>query len=78
MTESDADAPANSASQLQQAGLFAPFRALGLVTNHVPFALQTRSFKGASDSPRVHILTSIGRSWALWEGSKMSLLFAGE
>ncbi|THH10776.1 hypothetical protein EW145_g1083 [Phellinidium pouzarii] len=39
--------------------LFAPFRALGLVTNHIPFVLQTR------------------RSWALWEGGKMTLLFVG-
>ena len=29
--------------------LFAPFRALGLVSNHVPFALQTRTFKGATE-----------------------------
>jgi U3 small nucleolar RNA-associated protein 21 len=58
--------------------LFVPFRALGLVTNHVPFVIQTRSFKGATDGPRVHILTCLGRSWALWEGGKMTLLFVGE
>ncbi|ETW85975.1 hypothetical protein HETIRDRAFT_60335 [Heterobasidion irregulare TC 32-1] len=57
--------------------LFAPFRALGLVTNHVPFALQTRSFKGSTDGPRIHLLTCIGRSWVLWEGGKMGLLFVG-
>ena len=57
--------------------IFAPFRAIGLVTNHVPFVLQTRSFKGATDGPRVHILTCLGRSWALWEGEKMTLLFVG-
>lgn len=57
--------------------LFAPFRALGIVTNHVPFVLQTRTFKGATDGPRVHILTCLGRSWALWEGGKMQLLFVG-
>ncbi|KAG2020156.1 WD-repeat-containing protein [Coprinopsis cinerea AmutBmut pab1-1] len=57
--------------------LFVPFRALGLITNHVPFVLQTRSFKGASEGPRIHILTCLGRSWALWEGGKMSLLFTG-
>ncbi|KIL69996.1 hypothetical protein M378DRAFT_184349 [Amanita muscaria Koide BX008] len=57
--------------------LFVPFRVLGLVTNHVPFVLQTRSFKGATDGPRVHILTCLGRSWALWEGGKMTLLFVG-
>ncbi len=57
--------------------LFVPFRALGLVTNHVPFVLQTRSYKGATDGPRVHILTCLGKSWALWEGGKMTLLFVG-
>ncbi|KAJ3972683.1 Utp21 specific WD40 associated putative domain-containing protein, partial [Lentinula raphanica] len=57
--------------------LFAPFRALGLITNHVPFVLQTRSHKGATDGPRIHILTCLGKSWALWDGAKMDLLFAG-
>ncbi|TFK63228.1 Utp21-domain-containing protein [Pluteus cervinus] len=57
--------------------LFAPFRALGLITNHVPFVLQARSHKGATDGPRIHILTCLGRSWALWEGGKMTLLFVG-
>lgn len=58
--------------------LFVPFRALGLVTNHVPFYLQTRSFKGATSGPRTHILTCLGRSWALWDGAKITLLFVGE
>lgn len=58
--------------------LFVPFRALGLITNHIPFHLQTRSHKGATEGPRVHILTCLGRSWALWEGGKMTLLFVGE
>ncbi|KAJ3492092.1 hypothetical protein NLI96_g199 [Meripilus lineatus] len=58
--------------------LFAPFRALGLITNHVPFALQTRSFKGSTEGPRLHILTCLGKSWALWEGGKMTLLFVGQ
>lgn len=58
--------------------LFAPFRALGLVTNHLPFYLQTRSYKGATEGPRIHLLTCLGRSWALWEGGKMTLLFVGE
>ncbi|KAI6045674.1 Utp21 specific WD40 associated putative domain-containing protein [Pisolithus marmoratus] len=57
--------------------LFAPFRALGLITNHVPFCVQTRSHKGATDGPRIHILTCLGKSWALWEGGKMTLLFVG-
>jgi U3 small nucleolar RNA-associated protein 21 len=57
--------------------LFAPFRALGLITNHVPFVLQTRSHKGSTDGPRIHILTCLGKAWAMWEGGKMGLLFVG-
>src|SRR5260221_10108630 len=54
--------------------LFAPFRALGLITNQVPFALQVRAVKGSSEGPRLHILTCMGNSWALWEGGSMTLL----
>lgn len=61
-----------------QPKLFVPFRALGLITNHVPFALQARSFKNSTEGPRLHILTSLGKAWALWEGGKMTLLFVGE
>ncbi|KAF9477557.1 Utp21-domain-containing protein [Pholiota conissans] len=57
--------------------LFVPFRALGLITNHIPFVLQTRSHKGATDGPKIHILTCLGKSWVLWEGGKMTLLFVG-
>ncbi|KAF7304957.1 WD-REPEATS-REGION domain-containing protein [Mycena kentingensis (nom. inval.)] len=60
-----------------QPRLFVPFRALGLITDNVPFVLQTRSHKGATGGPRLHILTCVGRSWALWEGAKMTLLFVG-
>jgi U3 small nucleolar RNA-associated protein 21 len=62
----------------KQGRLFAPFRALGLVTNNVPFVMQTRSHKGATEGPRIHIVTCIGKSWAMWEGGKMTLLFVGE
>ncbi|CCM04722.1 uncharacterized protein FIBRA_06910 [Fibroporia radiculosa] len=57
--------------------LFMPFRALGLITNHVPLVLQTRSYKGSTEGPRIHLLTCLGRSWAMWEGGKMALLFVG-
>jgi len=40
--------PTASSSVPTNASLFAPFRALGFVTNHVPFVLQVRSHKGAS------------------------------
>ncbi|KAF9063827.1 Utp21-domain-containing protein [Rhodocollybia butyracea] len=63
--------------QKHEPRLFVPFRALGLVTNHIPFVVQTRSHKGATDGPRIHILTCLGKSWALWNGSKMDLLFVG-
>jgi U3 small nucleolar RNA-associated protein 21 len=58
--------------------LFAPFRALGLITNEVSFALQLRAVKGSAEGPRMHILTCLGKSWSLWEGEKMTLLFVGE
>ena len=68
----------DSRNSKQEPRLFAPFRALGLITNNVPFVLQTRSHKGATDGPRIHLLTCLGRAWALWEGGKMGLLFVGE
>ncbi|KZT71306.1 Utp21-domain-containing protein [Daedalea quercina L-15889] len=61
----------------EQPRLYAPFRALGLVTNAVPFVMQTRSHKGATDGPRIHLVTCLGRAWAMWEGGKMGLLFVG-
>lgn len=71
-------APSKTSQKPNDNNLFAPFRALGLVTNHIPFYLQTRSHKGATEGPRIHLLTCLGRSWALWEGGKMTLLFVGE
>ncbi|KAF9511143.1 hypothetical protein BS47DRAFT_1470832 [Hydnum rufescens UP504] len=50
--------------------LFVPFRALGFITNHVPFS-------GSSALPRIHIVTCLGKAWAMWEGDKMSLQFIG-
>lgn len=73
--EHSTDAPAKSTTRGPR--LFVPFRALGLITNHIPFVLQTRSHKGATEGPKVHILTCLGKSWALWEGGKMTLLFVG-
>ncbi|KAJ7709752.1 Utp21 specific WD40 associated putative domain-containing protein [Mycena rosella] len=70
------DPPSKPANQ-QEPRLFVPFRALGLITDSVPFVLQTRSYKGATDGPRIHLLTCLGKSWALWEGGKMTLLFVG-
>lgn len=60
------------------ARLFAPFRALGFISNDVPFALQVRSAKGALKGPNVNIVSCLGRSWAMWDAGKMNLLFVGE
>ncbi|KAG8992095.1 hypothetical protein FRB90_001099, partial [Tulasnella sp. 427] len=58
-------------------GLFAPFRALGFITNHVPFVLQVHSARGAAIAAQVNIVTCVGRSWAMWSGDAMKLLFVG-
>ncbi|EIW66765.1 hypothetical protein TREMEDRAFT_45592 [Tremella mesenterica DSM 1558] len=57
--------------------LFAPFRALGHVSNHVPFSMFVHSSRGALAKPSVNIVTSIGRSWMMWEAGRMGLLFVG-
>lgn len=67
-----------SKSSRQEPRLFAPFRALGLITNHVPFVLQTRSYKGQTDGPSLHLVTCLGKAWAMWEGGKMTLQFVGK
>ena len=66
-----------SAKSRSTARLFAPFRALGFISNDVPFALQVRSAKGALKGPNVNILSCLGRSWAMWDAGKMNLLFVG-
>ncbi|KAG8996931.1 hypothetical protein FRB93_000601 [Tulasnella sp. JGI-2019a] len=58
-------------------GLYAPFRALGFITNHVPFVLQVHAAKGASIPARMQILTCVGRTWAMWNGERITLLFVG-
>jgi U3 small nucleolar RNA-associated protein 21 len=64
-------------SKQQQPRLFAPFRALGYISNHVPFALQVQSTKGALSGPHVTIVSSLGKSWAMWDAGKMGLVFVG-
>ena len=58
--------------------LFAPFRALGFVTNHVPFSMFVHTPNGALATPTVHVVTSVGRSWMMWDMAKMTLVFVGE
>lgn len=57
--------------------IFSPFRVLGLVSNHVPFALSVQAAKGALSGPAVNIISCVGRSWLNWEAGKMNLVFAG-
>ncbi|KAF8682478.1 Utp21 protein [Rhizoctonia solani] len=64
----------NNATPVRRPTLFAPFRALGIITNHVPFAMQARSYKGDSEGPKLVILTCLGKAWALWEGGRMGLI----
>ena len=63
---------------LPQSRLFAPFRALGYVSDHVPFSMFVHTPKGALAKPTIHIVTSVGRSWLMWDAERMTLLFAGE
>jgi hypothetical protein len=57
--------------------LFHPFRALGFVCDHVPISIFTHSAKGALSVPHVNIVTSVGRSWMMWEAGRMGLVFVG-
>ena len=58
--------------------LFAPFRALGLVCDHVPCAMFVHTPRGALARPTVNIVTSVGRSWMMWDAASMTLVFVGE
>lgn len=58
--------------------LFAPFRALGYVTNHVPFSMFVHTPKGALAKPTINIVTSVGRSWMMWDAARMTLVFVGK
>lgn len=58
--------------------IFAPFRALGYVCNHVPFAMFVHVPKGALATPAVQVVVSVGRSWMMWDAGRMTLLFVGK
>ena len=51
-------------------GLFTPFRALGYITNEIPVCIQQRGQTFA-------ITTCIGRSFQIYDGEKLNLLFVG-
>ncbi|WFD30083.1 rRNA-processing protein utp21 [Malassezia sp. CBS 17886] len=57
--------------------LYAPFRALGYVTNDVPFVLQVRFGGKDAQTPDVNVVTSVGDTWAMWSAERMTLLFVG-
>lgn len=61
-----------------QPRLFAPFRALGFIANHVPISVQTRGNKSATKGPSISIVSCLGDAWAMWEGEKMGLVFVGQ
>ncbi|KAI5478393.1 WD repeat protein, U3 small nucleolar RNA-associated protein 21 [Pseudohyphozyma bogoriensis] len=69
-------APSASTSTGQQGGLFAPFRSLGHITTNVPFVVLSRSSKYLQ-TPALTVVTSLGSSWAMWEGQSLRLLFVG-
>ncbi|GAA5925720.1 rRNA-processing protein UTP21 [Sporobolomyces koalae] len=57
-------------------GLFAPFRSLGHVSTSTPLVIQSRASKHLQ-KPALTVLTSLGKSWALWTGDNLRLLFVG-
>lgn len=76
-----AKAPVASSSKpstpARAARLFAPFRALGFITTALPLAVQSRASARQTQGPKVTIVSSLGSSWAMWDGDKMGLLFVG-
>jgi U3 small nucleolar RNA-associated protein 21 len=68
----------NTPSTLPKARLFAPFRALGHICNHVPYSMFVHTPQGAFAKPTVNVVTSVGRSWMMWNMEKMTLVFVGE
>jgi len=60
------------------ARLFQPFRALGFVTNHIPFTSFVHNPRGAFAKPTINIVTSVGKSWMMWDAERMTLVFVGK
>lgn len=71
------DRASNSSTATKREPLFAPFRSLGHVSTGVPLVVQSRASKYL-DKPAITLITSLGRSWAMWDGHSMKLLFVGE
>lgn len=58
-------------------GLYAPFRALGLVSTAAPFAVQSRTSRGAV-KPEFVYATVTGDNYAIWAEESLKLKFVGE
>lgn len=79
LVEGQATAAAGpSTSRLPSPRLFHPFRALGFVCDHIPISIHVHQAKGALATPHVNILTSVGRSWLMWDAGRMTLVFVGK
>ena len=50
--------------------LFEPFRALGYITDDVPFAVQRRG-------KETFVTVSVGRTWQVYNASKLLLVLVG-
>ncbi|PWN53109.1 WD40 repeat-like protein [Violaceomyces palustris] len=77
---SSSDQPSQSSRakpvrRLNNNNLFTPFRALGIISNHVPSILQTRFGGKDATKPNVNIITSLGDAWSMWQLDTMKLLF---
>lgn len=70
-----ADPPQHAGPSNPTPRLFAPFRALGLVCNALPFAMFVHTPSGALAQPTVNLVTSVGTSWMMWDMAGMTLVF---
>lgn len=70
--------PRKKVGTIRRQKLFQPFRALGLITDHVPFVLSIRHGGKDASRPDVNIIACIGTSWTMWDADRMTLLFVGE
>lgn len=70
-------ASSSNNSKTSSVGLYAPFRALGLVSTSTPFAVQSRNSKGALKPEFVYV-TATGDNFAIWGEESCRLKFVGE
>ena len=68
---------AHGRASTSREALFTPFRSLGHVSTRVPFVYQSQSSKYL-ETPALTVVTSLGNSWAMWDGKTLRLLFVGQ